>query len=240
MKFVARSSEKGTGKDAGAKSPVEALRREAMASEAHGAHTLSDAELLALLLRTGHRGTSAVDLGRRVIQEFGSLREMIHVDTGRWRDIKGIGSAKIAQIQAAVELGRRFMSQEREVKGSLRSPEDIAEMFMPRFRDLKVELFKAVMLDGRNNILEIEEIAEGTPAQAVPHVRTIMAKALKNFAAGIVCVHNHPSGNTAPSRDDKIFTQALRDACGTMDIKLLDHIIIGDNSFFSFVEAGLL
>ena len=105
---------------------------------------------------------------------------------------------------------------------------------------MKNEVFLAVMLDGRNNILETVEIATGTPAKAVPHVRTIMAEALKYFAAGIVCVHNDPSGNTAPSRDDRVFTQALRDACGTMDVRLIDHIVIGDNSFFSFVEGGLL
>ncbi len=205
-----------------------------------GAHTLSDAELLALLLRNGHRGSSAVDLGRQILQEFGSLRGLTHADASRWDGIKGVGKAKRAQILAAMEIGKRFMSQQRDVKGSLRSPEDIAEMFMPRLRDLKVELFKAIMLDGRNNIIEVRDIVNGTPAQAVPHVRTIMAEAIRYFAAGIVCVHNHPSGNTTPSRDDKIFTQALRDACGTMDVKLIDHIIIGDNSFFSFVEGGLL
>ncbi|MFC1672160.1 DNA repair protein RadC [Planctomycetota bacterium] len=206
----------------------------------HGAHTLSDAELLALLLRTGHRGTSAVDLGRNILQEFGSLRELVHTDNSRWDGIKGVGKAKIAQIRAAFEIGKRLMSEQREVKGSLRSPEDIAEMFMPKLRDLKVELFQTIMLDGRNNILDVKEVTHGTPSQAVPHVRSIIAGALGSFAAGIVCVHNHPSGNTAPSRDDKVFTSALRDACGTMDIKLVDHIIIGDNSFFSFVEGGLL
>lgn len=204
-----------------------------------GEHTLSTAELLAVLLRTGHTGKSAVDVGRKIMQEFGTLREMSHSDIYRWKKIKGIGDAKIAQIRAAVEIGRRIMGEESEIKGSVRSPEDIANMLMPRMRDLKVEIFKIALLDGRNNIIdEPIEIAAGTPTQAVPHVREIMATALRHFAAGIVCIHNHPSGNTTPSSEDKRFTQSLRAACEAMEIKLIDHIIIGDNKFFSFVEAG--
>lgn len=202
--------------------------------ERYGAHTLSDSELIGVLTGAG------IDTGRTVLQEFGTFREMSHADRGRWSGIAGLGASRCAAVMAALEIGKRFMAEERNIKGSLRSPEDIAEMFMPRLRDLKVETFLVILLDGRNNILEISEVATGTPGQAVPHVRTIMSEALKYFASGIVCVHNHPSGNTSPSRDDKLFTNVLRDACVTMDVKLTDHIIIGDNSFFSFVEGGLL
>ena len=111
---------------------------------------------------------------------------------------------------------------------------------MPRLRDLKSEVFKVVLLDGRNNVIIIEEIAAGTPTQAVPHVRDIMAEALRRSATGLACVHNHPSGNTAPSREDKRFTEALSAACEAMDVRLVDHIIIGDDRFFSFAEAGHL
>ena len=110
---------------------------------------------------------------------------------------------------------------------------------MPRMRDLKIEVFKVALLDGRNNVISIDEITAGTPTQAVPHVRDIMSKALASFAAGIVCVHNHPSGTTTPSREDKRFTEALRAACEAMDIQLVDHLIIGDNNFFSFAEGGI-
>ncbi len=204
----------------------------------NGEHTLSDAELLAVLLRTGHSGRSAVDLGRTIMQTFKTFREMSHTDVSRWRRIKGIGNAKITQIRAAVEIGRRFLEEPNEDRPSVRSPQDIADMFMPRMRDLKIEVFKVALLDGRNNVMSVEEVTAGTPTQAVPHVRDIMSKALSNFASGIVCVHNHPSCTTAPSREDRRFTEALRAACDAMELQLVDHIIIGDNSFFSFAEGG--
>jgi DNA repair protein RadC len=207
----------------------------------HGEHTLSKAELLAVLLRIGYQGKSAVDLGRIILQKFGSFREMSHTSILEWKEIKGMGEAKISQLRAAIEIGRRFMEEENEIKDGIRSPEDIAKRFMPRMRDLKTEVFKVVLLDGRHNVIEeIEEITEGTPTQAVPHVRDIMTKALNKFATAIVCVHNHPSGNTTPSREDKRFTQALNEACEAMEIKLVDHIIIGDDKFFSFAEAGAI
>ena len=200
----------------------------------YGAHTLSDSELVGIVTGAG------VDAGRAVVQEFGSFREMSRTDGSRWSGIAGLGDTRRARVMAALEIGKRFMAEQREIKGSLRSPEDIAEMFMPRLRDLQVETFLVVLLDGRNNVLEVAEIATGTPAQCVPHVRTIITEVLRRGAVGVVCVHNHPSGNTSPSRDDKMFTKVLQDACGTMDVKLVDHIVIGDNSFFSFVEGGLL
>lgn len=206
----------------------------------HGEHTLSSAELLAVLLRIGYQGKSAVDLGRIIMQKFGSFREMSHINILEWKKIKGMGNAKISQLRAAIEIGRRFMEEEGEKKDGIRSPEDIAKMFMPRMRDLKTEIFKVALLDGRNTVKSIEEVAAGTPTQAVPHVRDIMTKALNKYASAIVCVHNHPSGNTTPSREDKRFTQALNEACEAMEIKLVDHIIIGDNKFFSFAEAGAL
>lgn len=200
----------------------------------YGVTTLSDSELVSLATGT------PISVGWAVLREFGAFRAMTGADRGRWSDIVGLGTVKQAQIIAALEIGRRAMSEEREIKGPLRSPEDIAEMFMPVLRDQPLEQFKIVLLDGRNNVLRVEHIATGTPCQAVPHVRTIISAGLRFHAVGIVAIHNHPSGNTAPSRDDKMLTNALRDACGTMDIKLVDHIIIGDNSFFSFVEGGLL
>ena len=206
----------------------------------HGEHTLSKAELLAVLLRIGYRGTSAVDLGRIIMQKFKTFRQMSHTDISQWKEIKGVRDAKVAQLRAAIEIGRRFLEEESEVKDGVRSPEDIAKMFMPRMRDLKTEIFKVLLLDGRHNKIDIEEVAAGTPTQAVPHVRDIMTKALNKYAASIVCVHNHPSGNTTPSREDKRFTQALNEACEAMEIKLVDHIIIGDDKFFSFAEAGSL
>ncbi len=206
----------------------------------HGEHTLSRAELLAVLLRIGYQGKSAVDLGRIIMQKFGSFRKMSHTNILELKEIKGMGDAKIAQLRAAIEIGRRFMEEESVIKDGVRSPEDIAKRFMPRMRDLKTEIFHVLLLDGKHNVKDIEEVAAGTPTQAVPHVSDIMTKALNKYAASIVCVHNHPSGNTTPSREDKRFTQALNEACEAMEIKLVDHIIIGDDKFFSFAEAGAI
>ncbi|HAR48874.1 MAG TPA: DNA repair protein RadC [Smithella sp.] len=205
-----------------------------------GAGILSNSELLAILLRTGIKGESAIDLARRIIDKFGTFRNMSHTDMRQWKEFKGLGPAKIAQIQAALEIGRRF--REVEVNGSkqkISSARDIVDIIMPQMRDLKTELFKVFYLNNNNRIIEISDTAVGTVNHAMPIVREIIHAALQKFAAAIICVHNHPSANIAPSPEDKKFTQELIAAGKLMDIKVLDHIIIGDNTFFSFAEEGL-
>jgi DNA repair protein RadC len=207
-----------------------------------GEHTLTTSELLGVLLRSGIKGESAVDLGRKIIKKFKTLRQMSHTDISQWREIKGLGEAKICQIKAAIELGRRFMIEEKKTKGKVESSKEVANLFMPRMRDLKKEIFKILLLDGQNNIMDINgvEIDEGTVTQVSPNVREIMSKALQNFAAGIVCIHNHPSGIPSPSQEDKRFTERLVTAGRSMQIKVLDHVIIGDNKYFSFADEGLI
>lgn len=205
-----------------------------------GEHTLTNAELLAILLRSGVKGNSAVDLGRKLITKFSTFRNMGHTDITQWKEIKGLGEAKICQIKAALEIGRRFMGEEKKPKGSVKSAKEVADLFMPRMRDLKKEVFKVLFLDGRNNIVDIVEIDEGTIAQSSPYVREIISKALQNFSPAIVCVHNHPSGDPKPSQEDRNFTKELINAGKTMQIKILDHVIIGDNKYFSFSDKGLL
>lgn len=205
-----------------------------------GAGLLSNSELLAILLRTGIKGESAIDLARRIIDKFGTFRNMSHTDMRYWEEFKGLGPAKIAQIQAALEIGRRF--REVEVNGpkqKIASARDVVEIIMPQMRDLKTEVFKVVYLNSTNRIIEISNSAVGTVNHAMPIVREIVHTALQKFAAAIICVHNHPSANVAPSPEDKKFTQELIAAGKLMDIKVLDHIIIGDNTFFSFAEEGL-
>ena len=205
-----------------------------------GAGTLSNSELLAILLRTGVKGESAIDLARRIIEKFSSFRNMSHTDIREWKEFKGLGPAKIAQIHAALEIGRRF--RDVEVNGprqKIASAQDIVDMIMPQMRDLKTEIFKVVYLNSNNRIIEISDAAVGTVNHAMPIVREIIHTALQKFAAAIICVHNHPSANIAPSPEDKKFTQELTAAGKLMDIKVLDHIIIGDNTFFSFAEEGL-
>jgi DNA repair protein RadC len=206
-----------------------------------GAGTLSNSELLAILLRTGVKGESAIDLARRIIEKFSTFRNMSHTDMCEWKEFKGLGPAKIAQIQAALEIGRRFRDVEiNGPKRKIASARDVVDIIMPQMRDLKTEVFKVVYLNSNNLIIEISDAAVGTVNHAMPIVREIIHAALQKFSAAIICIHNHPSANVAPSPEDKKFTQELTEAGKLMDIKVLDHIIIGDNTFFSFAEEGLI
>lgn len=206
-----------------------------------GEHTLSNSELLAIILRTGIKGQSAIDLARAVLQKFKTFRNMGHTDLFHWRKIKGLGAAKIAQIKAAIEIGRRFREEQiKQTQPKIKSSKDVAKILMPRMRDLKKEIFKVLLLNSQNKIIDIAEVEEGTVNQANPIIREIFYRALQDFAAFIICVHNHPAGNPQPSREDKEFTQKLVQAGEALLIKTLDHIIIGDNSYFSFSDEGLI
>jgi DNA repair protein RadC len=206
-----------------------------------GAGVLSNSELLAILLRTGVAGNSAIDLARQIIEKFGTFRNMSHTDMREWNEFKGLGPAKIAQIKAALEIGRRFREDEvLSVKQKIASAGDVISIIMPQMRDLKTEIFKVVYLNSNNRIIEISDAATGTVNQAMPIVREIIHAALQKFAAAIICVHNHPSANIAPSPEDKRFTGELHAAGKLMGIKVLDHIIIGDGNYFSFADEGLM
>lgn len=199
----------------------------------YGEHTLSNSELLAILLRTGTKGLSALDISRNILKKFKTFRNMGHTDILDWKEFKGLGSAKIAQVRAAIEIGRRFGEQEISEKQKIKSAQDIVDMLMPRMRDLKKEVFKVVFLNTQNQIIEIAEITEGTVNRAAPIIREIFQKALQRFAAAIICVHNHPSGNPEPSREDEAFTDELIKAGNVLQIKVLDHVIIGDGQWRS-------
>jgi DNA repair protein RadC len=206
-----------------------------------GAGALSNSELLAILLRTGVKGVSAIDLARQIIDKYGTFRNMIHTDMREWKEFKGLGPAKIAQIQAALEIGRRFRDVEvRSSKQKIAAAKDIVSIIMPQMRDLKTEVFKVVYLNSNNRIIEISDATTGTVNLAMPIVREIIHAALQKFAAAIICVHNHPSANITPSPEDKKFTQELSAAGKLMGIKVLDHIIIGDGNYFSFADEGIL
>jgi len=206
-----------------------------------GEHALSDTELLAILLGNGTRGENAVDLARRIYLKFGSFRKMSHVDMRDWKGFRGLGSAKVAKIKAALEIGRRFgEEQARDSRVKIRSSKEAALVLMPRMRDLKNEIFKVLLLDSENRIIEIVEIEEGTVNQACPMIREVFQKALQYFAASIICFHNHPSGNYRPSPEDKNFTEQLICASRALQIKTLDHIIIGKNGYFSFADRGMI
>lgn len=214
--------------------PREKLLRE-------GEHKLSNTELLAILLRTGVKGDSAIGLARKIIQKFGTFRNMSHTNMSQWKEFKGLGKAKIAQIRAAIEIGRRFREDEiKEDKPKIKSSSDVAKIFMPRMRDLKKEIFKILLLDSQNKIIGIAEIEEGTVNEASPIIREVMHKAIESFASSIICIHNHPSGEVQPSEEDKNFTRQLVHAGDTLSIKILDHVIIGDDTYFSFADERLV
>lgn len=206
-----------------------------------GARALTNSELLAILLRTGTKGSSAIDLARKVMKKFGTFRNMLHTDVRDWKEFKGLGNAKIAHIQAAFEIGRRFREDEASTgKQKISSAKDIADILLPQLRDLKTEVFKVAYLDSNNRIIDITDAAIGTVNHAMPIVREIIHLALQKFAVSIVCVHNHPSANITPSTQDKKFTKELSDAGKLMEIKLIDHIIIGDDKYYSFSDEGTL
>ena len=209
----------------------------------HGEHTLSDSELLAIIIRCGWRGLSAVDLARRILCKFKTLRNLSHTDPAQWEEFRGLGlgNVKISQIKAAVEISRRL--KETEVKLSrarIDSSADVAQILMPRLRDLKKEVFKVIFLDSQSRIIDIIEAGEGTVNQAKPILREIYHKALQSFAPFLICVHNHPAGNPEPSTEDKKFTRQLIKAGEILSVKALDHIIIGNDDYFSFLDAGWL
>ena len=206
-----------------------------------GAGVLSNSELLAILLRTGTKGTSAIDLSRKILGKFGSFRNMAHTDVRDWKDFKGLGGAKMAHIQAALEIGRRYQQEPSATgKQKIASAKDIVDIVMPHMRDLKTEVFKVVYLDSNNRIIDISDAAIGTVDHAFPIVREIIHTVLQKFAKSIVCVHNHPSGTLMPSLDDKRLTKELCEAGKLMGIKIMDHVIIGGSEYFSFSDQGLM
>jgi len=174
------------------------------------------------------------------MKKFRTFRKMSHTDLSDWKEFKGLGIAKVAQIKAALEIGRRFREQEaREIKPQIRSAKDVFEIMLPRMRDLKKEVFKVLMLDAKNRLIDVWEAAEGTVNHANPIIRELFHRAMQSFAAGVICVHNHPSGDIQPSKEDREFTQKLSSAGDILQISMLDHIIIGENGYFSFAEADM-
>src|SRR3990167_9339654 len=185
-----------------------------------GASALSNSELLAILLRTGTNGISAIDLARNVLKKFGTFRDMAHTDTRDWKEFKGLGGAKIAHIQAALEIGRRYQQDVVSTgKQKIASAKDVVDLVLPHMRDLKTEVFKVVYLDNNNRIIDITDAAIGTVDHAFPIIREIIHCALQKFAKSIVCVHNHPSSEATPSVQDKKFTKELCDAARLIEIK---------------------
>ncbi len=205
-----------------------------------GAGALSDAELLAILLRTGIAGRSAVDLARDILLSFRSLRKLIAADRARFCAHPGLGPARYAELQAAAEISRRQLAELARAGPSMASPRATGEFLRAKLRDLEHEVFCCLYLDNRHRLIQFEELFRGTIDGASVHPREIVKLALQRNCAAVIVAHNHPSGVAEPSRADELITQRVKEALALVDIRLLDHIIVGDGASVSLAERGLL
>jgi DNA repair protein RadC len=207
---------------------------------ARGAGALSDAELLAILFRTGTRGQSALDLARRILSSFQSLRCLLDADRARFCAEPGLGDARYAELQAAAEIARRQLAETLKTGPSLSHPRATRDYLSARLKHLEHEVFCCLCLDKRHRLLHYEELFRGTIDGASVHPREIVKLALKHNAAALIVAHNHPSGVAEPSQADEMITQRVKDALALVDVRLLDHIIVGDGACVSLAERGLI
>lgn len=206
----------------------------------YGAEVLSTPELLAILLRTGTSKMNVLELAHQLLSAFGGLRNLIKADMEDLKKIKGMGNCKAAEVKAAIELGKRIGSLDREERAVIRMPKDAAELIMQDMRYLDREHFRAILLNVKNQILDVVTISIGTVNSSLVHPRELFKDAIRTSSSGVILVHNHPSGDPSPSRQDKDLTTRLIEAGKVLGIEILDHIIIGDNRYVSFKETGLM
>jgi len=217
--------------------PIEERPREKLLAQ--GSQSLSDAELLAIFLRTGIRGKTAVDLSNDLLVGFKGLRQLLMADQQAFCKHHGLGTAKYAQLQAVLEMARRYLTQGLQRGDSLTSPQETRQFLSSQLRDYKHEVFAVLFLDQRHRVIEFEEMFRGTIDGASVYPREIVKKALEHNAAAVIFAHNHPSGVAEPSQSDERITQRLKEALGLVDIRVLDHFVVGDD-VVSFAERGLL
>lgn len=205
-----------------------------------GPQSLSEAELLAIFLRTGMRGKSAVDLAREMLKEFGGLRALLSADEKDLCALPGMGPAKYAQLQAALEMARRHLGESLERGKPLTDPAATRKYLTARFRDMPYEVFACLHLDNRHRVITFEELFRGTIDGASVHPREVVRQALRHNAAALIFAHNHPSGVAEPSDADRRLTNRLKDALALVDVRVLDHFVVGDGEVVSFAERGWL
>ncbi|MDY7562711.1 DNA repair protein RadC [Pseudomonas sp. 10B1] len=205
-----------------------------------GSASLSDAELLAIFLRTGVTGKSAVDLARHLLKQFGSLRALLEADLKTFSQELGLGPAKFAQLQAVIEMSRRHMAERLKRDPSLHNPRDVREYLKAMVRHEPHEVFGCLFLDAKHRVLAFEVLFHGSIKCAEVHPRQVVKRSLANNAAAVILCHNHPSGITDPSQADQNLTVLLKKALGLIDVQVLDHFIIGDGEPLSMAEAGLM
>ena len=207
---------------------------------ARGPEALSDAELLAIFLRTGVAGKTAVDVARELLVQFGGLRPLLAAERSALCASPGLGDAKYAQLMAALEIGRRHLG-ERLTRGvALESSRDTRDFLKACLRDLTQEVFCALFLDNRHRVIAFEQLFTGTLNGTAVYPREVVKHALRHNAAAVIFAHNHPSGVAEPSRADEVLTARLKEALALVDIRVLDHLVVGDGDMVSFSERGML
>ncbi len=207
--------------------------------KAYGPKSLSNSELLALILRQGSKNNNVIDLANKLLSRY-DLKSISRKSLAELENINGIGNVKASQIIACFELARRLSSFTKEKRKLINAPEDILKLFSPEMSTLQQEHIKAVYLDSRKRIISEQTIFVGSLNSSVIHPRELLASAITERAAGIIIIHNHPSGDPSPSDEDLEITKQLIGASNLLEIDFLDHIIIGDKKYFSFRESGLI
>ena len=218
--------------------PIDERPREKLLQR--GAAALSDAELLAIFLRTGVTGKSAIDLARELLQHFGGLRQLLEANHADFCVGKGLGTAKYTQLQAVLELSSRHLLSTLQRDDALTSPEHTRRYLSNRLRGRRQEVFACLFLDNRNRVQTYEELFYGTIDGASVHPREVVSRCLEHNAAAVILAHNHPSGVAEPSRADEQITRKLQQALELVEVRLLDHMIIGDGEITSLAERGVL
>jgi len=203
-----------------------------------GSGSLSDAELLAIFLRTGVSGKSAVDLARHLLNQFGSLRALLEADLGAFSEQLGLGPAKFAQLQAVLEMGRRHLAERMRQKTALENPQVVRDYLKAMLRHEPHEVFGCLFLDSKHQVLTFETLFRGSIDNTAVHPREVVKRSLANNAAAVILCHNHPSGNSDPSQADRLLTKCLQKALELVDVRVLDHFIVGDGEPLSMAECG--
>ncbi|UTM57489.1 DNA repair protein RadC [Photobacterium sp. CCB-ST2H9] len=205
-----------------------------------GASTLSDAELLAIFLRTGLPGTNVIELAGQLLQSFGSLRALLAADLQSFCQHKGLGPAKFVQLQAVLEMSLRYLTERMERGEALTSPEQTRRYLSHLLRDRHREAFFVLFLDNQHRVIRGEVMFEGTIDAASVYPREVVKRSLELNAAALILAHNHPSGVAEPSQADRRITRRISDALALVDIRILDHFVVGDGEVVSFAERGWL
>ncbi len=218
--------------------PVAERPREKLLKSGPG--SLTDAELLAIFLRTGVTGKSAIDLARDLLSEFNGLRALLEADQKTFCQAKGLGDAKYAQLQATLELCRRYLESDLKREDSLTSTANTRAYLTTKLRQHRSEVFACLFLDSKHRVIQFEELFYGTIDSTSVHPREVVRRAIHHNAAAVIFAHNHPSGITEPSRSDQQITQHLKSALDLIDVRVLDHFVIGDGNGVSLAERGLI